>query len=63
VSLRQSIRHAGFKIEHQEGIAWMPFSRESNSRLIPVAVRLESALGLRHLCALSPWVLTLARRI
>lgn len=61
-SLRASMRQAGLEIVHQEGLAWMPFSRKSDSRLIQPAVRLESALGLRHLCAVSPWVLALARR-
>ncbi len=61
-SLRRSIARAGFEIVHEEGIAWAPFTRQSNSRLIPVAARLERTLGLRRLASLSPWVLTLARR-
>jgi SAM-dependent methyltransferase len=62
-ALRRSLIGEGFEVLHDEGMAWMPFSRESNSRLIPAATRLEAMLGLRRLPSLSPWTLTIARRV
>lgn len=61
-SLRRSMARAGFEIVQEDGIAWAPFTRKSNSRLIPAAVRIERACGLRRLPSFSPWVLTIARR-
>jgi SAM-dependent methyltransferase len=61
--LRQSLVRTGFEMIHEEGLAWAPFGRLSNSRLVPAAVRAERALGLRRLASVSPWVLAIARRI
>ena len=62
-SVRRSLVRAGLEMVHEEGLAWPPFTRESDSRLIPAAVRLERALGLPRLVPVSPWVLGLARRV
>jgi SAM-dependent methyltransferase len=61
--LRRSLVRAGFEVIHQEGLAWAPFERVSNSPLVPAAVRVEKALGLRRLPAVSPWVLVIVRRL
>jgi hypothetical protein len=60
--MRRSLVRAGFELLHEEGLAWGPFTRNSDSRWVPVATRLERALGLHHLPTLSPWVLVLMRR-
>jgi SAM-dependent methyltransferase len=61
-AFRRSMRAAGIEIVRDEGVAWGPFTRESNARLVPVAVVLERALGLRRLSSVSPWVLAIGRR-
>jgi ubiquinone/menaquinone biosynthesis C-methylase UbiE len=46
----------GFRMAHEEGLAWLPFPRKSNSTLIPALTRMEQAVGLTDLPNLSPWV-------
>jgi hypothetical protein len=43
-------------------LAWAPFTRKSDARLIPLATALERVLGLRRLPALSPLIVVTARR-
>jgi SAM-dependent methyltransferase len=62
-AFRKSLRAAGFSVIHEEGLAWMPFPRDSDSSLVAPAVRAERLLGLRRLVAVSPWVLAVARRV
>ncbi len=62
-SWRKRSTNAGFEVIHEEGLCWLPFSRESNSPLIPALTRLEQSLGLRRLTALSPSVILIARKI
>ncbi len=52
----------GFTMIYQEGYAWPPFRRSSNSRLVPVAARIERYLGLRKLVSLSPMIVFIARK-
>ncbi len=52
----------GFKIVYEEGFCWFPFSRSSNSALIPLAIRLENYLCLYRLPNVSPWVAFVARK-
>lgn len=59
-AFRSSLHAHGFKLLHEEGICWFPFTRQSDSLLIPAAVAVESALGLRKLPTVSPWVLCVA---
>ncbi|MER5387544.1 methyltransferase domain-containing protein [Saccharopolyspora sp. NPDC002686] len=61
-ALRRKLRAAGFEICSEQGLCWFPFSRASDSRLIPVAAKLEKATGLDRLALLSPWVLVTARK-
>ena len=62
VSFRRSLADAGFEFAYQEGLAWAPFTRLSDSRWVSVAAHVEGALGLRRLASVSPWVLVIARR-
>ena len=62
MSFRRSLARAGFELVHQEGLAWAPFTRQSDSRWVSAAAHIERALGLRRLASFSPWVLVIARR-
>jgi SAM-dependent methyltransferase len=62
LALRRSLARAGFEFVHQEGLAWAPFTRLSDSRWVRVATYIERTLGLRRLVSISPWVLVIARR-
>ena len=61
-AFRAALRQHGFQILRETGVSWFPFSRESNSRLIPPSTRLEQGLGLRRVPSLSPIDLLVARR-
>jgi SAM-dependent methyltransferase len=61
-SFRKTLQAQGFELVREEGICWFPFTRDSDSRLVPLAVKTEAALGLRHLTGVSPWVLVVAIR-
>lgn len=52
----------GLDCIHEEGCCWPPFSRNSNSFLIPPFVMLEKYLGFRRLPVFSPWVLFAAQK-
>jgi SAM-dependent methyltransferase len=52
----------GFKVIAERGLCWGPFSRASNSSLIPAFAGLERLLGLHHLPNLSPWVMFVAEK-
>ena len=57
---RRSLRARGFTIDRETGMCWMPFGRQSNSKLIAPLITLERTLGLRHLPSISPWVCVVA---
>lgn len=52
---RQSMREAGFEVVSETGFCWFPFSRESDSPLVPTCAWLERVLGLRRLTRIAPW--------
>jgi hypothetical protein len=52
---------SGFHITAERGLTWFPFTRRSNSRLIPAADLVERVLGLSNLPTLSPLVIVTAR--
>jgi len=52
----------GFEIVHEEGMCWLPFSRESNSLLVPPLTQLERYVGLRRFTKFSPWIAVVARK-
>ena len=60
--LRTTLTCHGLESIYEEGLARAPFTRISHSRLIPVCIHLQGALGLRRLVTASPWVLAIARR-
>lgn len=59
---RRHLCDAGFDVVHEEGLCWAPFSRASNSPVIPFATRFERLLSLHHVPALSPWIAFIARK-
>ena len=50
-------RRAGFEVEDTAGFNWLPFSRTSDSPLVPALAKLEKLLRLDRLVAVSPWVI------
>lgn len=60
---RRKIIHMGFQLIFEEGLCWMPFSRKSDSILVPALTKLEKLLGLRRLTGLSPVIVFIARKI
>jgi SAM-dependent methyltransferase len=61
-SFRNGLRDLRFRIVHEEGLGWCPFTRASESRLIPLCTAAERRLGLRSLPTLSPLVVLVAQR-
>lgn len=61
-ALRHAFRCQGLEPVREEGVAWFPFQRESNSALIPTVAKIEKVTGLRRLVSVSPWVIGTARR-
>lgn len=58
---RRNLVGAGFEIEREEGYCWGPFSRESNSPMIPAFLQIERMLRLSRIPSLSPWIAFVAR--
>jgi SAM-dependent methyltransferase len=61
-SFEALLAREGFEVEAKRGYNWLPFERDSDSRLVAPLARVESALRLRRVAALSPWALVVARR-
>jgi SAM-dependent methyltransferase len=61
-AFRRTLVEQGFEPVEELGLGWSPFARHSNSRLIPLCLRIESLLRLARLPRLSPFVLLVARR-
>lgn len=59
---RAKIEKLGFKIIYEKGFAWFPFSRRSNSILIPIAAKIEQVMGLTKILKFSPHVIFLAQK-
>jgi len=60
---RGRTRVQGFNIADEQGICWPPFTRNSDSRLVPVIVPFERILGLSRLPRVSPWIVFVARKV
>jgi len=58
---KDELRKKGLDIIYEEGFAWFPFTRSSNSALIPFFTGLERTLRLHRLPSVSPWVVFIAR--
>ena len=61
-SRKEQLTRGGFTVRHQTGFCWFPFSRSSDSFLVPFAGQLERYLGLRRLANFSPWVAVVAQK-
>ena len=61
-SWRKHLEQAGFDRVYERGACWLPFSRQSNSKLIRPLSKLERLLGLRRLPAVSPWICVAMQR-
>jgi len=59
---RRQLKQNGFELVHEESCSWGPFSRASNSMLVPAFTRFERLIGLSRLIAWSPWVVFIARK-
>lgn len=59
---RRHVVGSGFRVSHEEGLCWVPFSRSSNSPIIPLCGRMERVMGLHKLPSLSPWIVLIASR-
>ncbi len=62
-SWRRKFCSQGFKMIAEEGICWFPFSRGSNSALVPTFTKMEQYLGLRRLAIVSPWIVFIAQKV
>ena len=61
-AVRRKLAEYGVEPISEMGLGWFPFTRQSDSPLIPLCVRIEAFLGLRRLPRLSPFVLLMAER-
>ena len=59
---KKKLNRNGFKIIQEKGFCWFPFTRLSNSRLVPVCEFLENSLGLDSMINLSPWIVFIAEK-
>lgn len=59
----QKLKESGFSMVSEVGFCWMPFRRDSDSRLVPFFCRLERILGLHRWVSFSPWVLFVAKKV
>jgi SAM-dependent methyltransferase len=56
-SLRARLKDSGFQFQTETGFCWGPFSRESNSALIPIFIGIERVFLLRKFPRISPWII------
>jgi SAM-dependent methyltransferase len=59
---RRRMEAAGLQMIEERGLCWFPFSRASNSSLVPLAAAIEERTRLWKLPSLSPWVIFTARQ-
>jgi hypothetical protein len=59
---RRRLIATGFEMVHEESFCWGPFTRDSNSPLVPAVAKVERALGLHRVVSWSPWVVFIARK-
>jgi SAM-dependent methyltransferase len=62
VAFRRALRASGLQVAAERGLTWFPFTRLSNSPLVPAADSIERVLGLSRLPTLSPLVIVTARK-
>jgi len=59
---KHDLFRTGFEIIYEKGFCWPPFSRSSNSSLVPYFTRIEMLSKLNSLPIISPWVVFIARK-
>lgn len=59
---RRSILQNRFSLIEETGFCWLPFGRDSNSQMIPLAAKIERLLHLGKLVRFSPWIIFSARK-
>ncbi len=59
---RRRLTDAGLSLCRETGFAWFPFSRGSDSQLVPWCARLEHRIGLRTIIRYSPWVAVIVKK-
>jgi len=59
--LRATVEH-GFDVQGIRGYGWVPFTRDSNSPLLPLAALIENKLRLSRYSSISPKILVAARK-
>jgi ubiquinone/menaquinone biosynthesis C-methylase UbiE len=59
---RERTIKTGFEILYDSGFCWPPFSRHSNSSLIPFFFHMEHYLGLHKITTFSPWIALIGRK-
>jgi SAM-dependent methyltransferase len=59
---KKNALRTGFMIPYEQGFCWFPFSRASDSPLVPKFTLLERKLGLNRLVDFSPWIVFIARK-
>ena len=59
---RKSLQRKGFSLVDEEGFGWSPFSKTSNSSLVPIVTRIEHYLGLHRMLSFSPMIAFIARK-
>jgi SAM-dependent methyltransferase len=61
--VRRELEDLGFELLMTEGLGWGPFTRLSDSPLIPGVTWLERVAGLRRVARFSPLVVVVAKKI
>ena len=59
---KKKVQKKGFVFLYEEGCCWFPFSRESNSPLIPFFTSFEKKMGLTKLIPISPWIVFIIQK-
>lgn len=63
IDWKNRLTSSGFEMVHEESCCWGPFTRNSNSPLVPVFTKFERAVGLHRVVNWSPWVVFIARKV
>ena len=58
---KRRFQQIGFNIKYEEGLCWLPFSRNSDFAFLDFLTSLEYKTGLQSLPALSPWIVFIAQ--
>ncbi len=60
--VKKRLGYEGFKVIDAQGFHWIPVSRASNNKLIPLFVNLEKIFHLGSLISISPWVILIVQK-